>query len=456
MTRRNATSSTCTNGDSLAYDTENKLTSITVGGTTTTYAYDGDGSRVKRSANGVTSYYIGNHYEVTVGGATSVLKYYYFGKQRIALRNSSGVVYLHSDHLGSISATSGATSSAQTYYPFGSIRTTTGGVPTDFGFTGQRRDTSANLMYYNARYYDPTLGRFITADTMVATAGSPQGLNRYAYALNNPVKYVDPSGHCINDTGEMTRDTYFDCTVGELAGLSWDTRKTWLGHLASAARTEGWFNNINGIIDFFSQNSSFSDLDGWASWADAGVLQAIQDGFRQSRPQSLAPIGSCTRCANLWSDFFTNFSGNDRSKRIMAWATAEQSGIEYCITLGDANAPVSRVTSTILWNNPGGDLIHNFLEGSNFYRYLGSIPNGEARFGGAVGGYTGNATCGPVCATGGNIVGGYFGGWFVDPTIQTPVLGNSPVYWSAWLITAYTSVGGPALPTLPKPALPPE
>ena len=45
-------------------------------------------------------------------------------------------------------------------------------------------------MYYGARYYDPALSRFITADT-VYDAG-PQGLNRYSYALNNPIIYNDP------------------------------------------------------------------------------------------------------------------------------------------------------------------------------------------------------------------------------------------------------------------------
>ena len=104
--------------------------------------------------------------------------------------------YLHCDHLGSTSATSGATNSAQTYYPFGSIRTTTGSVPTDFGFTGQKRDASAGLMYYNARYYDSALGRFISADTIVPSAGNPQSLNRYSYVYNNPLRYTDPSGHC--------------------------------------------------------------------------------------------------------------------------------------------------------------------------------------------------------------------------------------------------------------------
>jgi RHS repeat-associated protein len=157
---------------------------------------DVDNNRVKKVAGSTATYYIGNHYEVTVSVATSVLKYYYFGKQRIALRNSVGVVYLHSDHLGSTSVTSGATSSAQTYYPFGSIRTATGSVPTDFGFTGQRTDASSNLMYYGARYYNSTLGRFISADTIVPSAGNPQSLNRYSYVGNNPIRYTDPDGHC--------------------------------------------------------------------------------------------------------------------------------------------------------------------------------------------------------------------------------------------------------------------
>ncbi|MCD4739002.1 MAG: RHS repeat-associated core domain-containing protein [Anaerolineae bacterium] len=48
---------------------------------------------------------------------------------------------------------------------------------------------------HNARYYNPTLGRFISADTIVPNPGDPQSLNRYAYTLNNPLKYTDPSGH---------------------------------------------------------------------------------------------------------------------------------------------------------------------------------------------------------------------------------------------------------------------
>jgi len=79
------------------------------------------------------------------------------------------------------------------YLPFGEARATID-IPTDKLFTGQRLD-STGLYYYNARYYDPTIGRFISADTIVQSMMNPQCLNRFSYALNNPLKYTDPSGH---------------------------------------------------------------------------------------------------------------------------------------------------------------------------------------------------------------------------------------------------------------------
>ncbi|MBC7251432.1 MAG: RHS repeat-associated core domain-containing protein [Anaerolineae bacterium] len=73
----------------------------------------------------------------------------------------------------------------------------TGTLPTDFGFTGQRNEGTIGLYDYRARYYDPALGRFVSADTVVPNPGDPQDLNRYAYVRNNPLRYTDPSGYCI-------------------------------------------------------------------------------------------------------------------------------------------------------------------------------------------------------------------------------------------------------------------
>lgn len=84
--------------------------------------------------------------------------------------------------------------SRQLYDAWGNLRVKGTGLPTDVGYTGQRLDATG-LMYYRARYYDPSLNRFVSADTLVPDGKNPQAFNRYAYGLNNPVKYTDPTGH---------------------------------------------------------------------------------------------------------------------------------------------------------------------------------------------------------------------------------------------------------------------
>lgn len=60
---------------------------------------------------------------------------------------------------------------------------------------GQTHDQSTGLMHYGARYYDPAIGRFISADTIVPNPADPQSLNRYAYVRNNPINRIDPTGN---------------------------------------------------------------------------------------------------------------------------------------------------------------------------------------------------------------------------------------------------------------------
>jgi RHS repeat-associated protein len=67
---------------------------------------------------------------------------------------------------------------------------------TNRDFTGQRKD-GTGLLYYGARYYDPALGRFASADSIAPSKGDPQSRNRYSYVLNNPLKFIDPTGHCV-------------------------------------------------------------------------------------------------------------------------------------------------------------------------------------------------------------------------------------------------------------------
>jgi len=70
------------------------------------------------------------------------------------------------------------------------------GLPTDRRFTGQRNESALGSLYdYGARFYSSALGRFISADTIVPEPGNPQSLNRFSYALGNPLRYIDPTGH---------------------------------------------------------------------------------------------------------------------------------------------------------------------------------------------------------------------------------------------------------------------
>ncbi|MCI0528597.1 MAG: RHS repeat-associated core domain-containing protein, partial [Nitrospira sp.] len=66
---------------------------------------------------------------------------------------------------------------------------------TDQGFTGHKHNDDLKLIYMNARFYVPSLNRFISADTIVPNPQNPQSFNRYSYAYNNPVNFADPSGH---------------------------------------------------------------------------------------------------------------------------------------------------------------------------------------------------------------------------------------------------------------------
>jgi RHS repeat-associated protein len=111
---------------------------------------------------------------------------------------------LHGDHLGSSSLTTNAAGSIVSqlrYLPFGGTRWESGSTPTDFQFTGQRKEAGIGLYDYNARYYDPLIGRFVSPDTIVPEAKNPQDLNRYSYTRNNPIRYTDSTGHCLDAGG---------------------------------------------------------------------------------------------------------------------------------------------------------------------------------------------------------------------------------------------------------------
>lgn len=90
---------------------------------------------------------------------------------------------------------------------------------TERGFTGHKQNNLASndlgLIYMNARYYVGSIGRFASADTLIPDQTDPQALNRYAYARNNPLLIVDPSGHCWGFAIGL-RNTFYATTCNNL------------------------------------------------------------------------------------------------------------------------------------------------------------------------------------------------------------------------------------------------
>ena len=184
-------------GRIMTYDDENRLSTVRKNGATTTFVYDGDGGRVKKTVTSgsttTTTVYIGKLY---VCEGTSCSRLIYAGTQRIALMpmppsgRTPSPSYFHPDHLGSTSVLTNAQGVAEehnSYQPYGQLHTHTGTSDVAYKYMGQERDPSTGLYFYNARYYDPVLGRFLSPDTLGQSPGDPQSLNRYAYARNNPV-----------------------------------------------------------------------------------------------------------------------------------------------------------------------------------------------------------------------------------------------------------------------------
>jgi RHS repeat-associated protein len=107
------------------------------------------------------------------------------------------IYYAHTDHLGSIRllTTSGKGIQSRSHYDAWGVRTLAAGTSiTNRGFTGHEHLPMFGLINMNARLYDPMVGRFLAMDPFVQMPDYTQAFNRYTYALNNPLIYVDPDG----------------------------------------------------------------------------------------------------------------------------------------------------------------------------------------------------------------------------------------------------------------------
>ena len=129
-------------------------------------------------------------------GMTVLAKCFYAGGIQVAQMVNHTTYYLHQDALGStrlVMPASMVPSFSSDYGPYGMSYAMVGEEA--FQYTGKLLDEATGLYYEGARYYDPATGRFITEDSYNGTKTDPISQNKYIYGGDNPMRYVDPTGH---------------------------------------------------------------------------------------------------------------------------------------------------------------------------------------------------------------------------------------------------------------------
>jgi RHS repeat-associated protein len=230
-------------------------------GNYSSFEYGPDRARFRQVANagGVqteTLYAAGGLYErVTSGGVTRERNYIVADGRRVAVNarqagNAPSTVYLLEDHLGGVdgfTSSTGALLSRTSYQPFGARRSGDwlSGAPstsewqqiraaTPRGFTDHEHLDNLGIVHMNGRVYDPVLGRFLSPDPIVQSPYDTQGLNRYAYVRNNPLRYTDPSGFCASVQSTADPQVLQCMETAIIIGRRWVPEPGWMDRMALA------------------------------------------------------------------------------------------------------------------------------------------------------------------------------------------------------------------------------
>lgn len=372
----------------FVYDVENRLLSVTrANQILASFVYDGDGGRVSKTdyrsnvsaiaksglafdalyqnydnleynaaqSSGKITTYVGSLYETTDGVAT---RHIYLGSQHVASVTNGEIRFFHGDHLGGRNVTTDETGKLielVEYTPFGSFskqeRYDSSEATAWHYFTGQKFDDETGLYFYNARYYDPDLGRFITADTLVPNFNNPQNLNRYTYANNNPVNNIDPSGH------------------GWFSKLWKSFKKNVLGHLINAIRLTfailtfpvnpvGSTLEIASVVAAYTGRGDSQKTSRILGWASLGwnVGQGVHNAFDEGEVQLLGADGE------IISDYsqVENVLGTGIN-------TTQRGALR---ALHNANKNLSIKYDAVIWNKTHG-AVSDFVE-SGIVKFTGS------------------------------------------------------------------------------------
>ncbi|MCA9407806.1 MAG: VCBS repeat-containing protein [Candidatus Omnitrophica bacterium] len=188
-----------------SYDSRGRLVNLlSPTGENITYTYDFQGIRQSKTDQlGTTQYLIdrknatGFEQVVRENDTNGVLRLYTYGLSLISQTQGAGTIYYHQDALDStriLTNNTGAIIDSYDFSAYGELLNQTGTSTNSYLFAGQQFDEQANRYYMRARYYDQTVGRFLSRDPASGDERNPLSLHKYLYSHGNPVNFTDPSG----------------------------------------------------------------------------------------------------------------------------------------------------------------------------------------------------------------------------------------------------------------------
>ncbi len=314
------------------------------------------------------------------------------------MREGDTLSFILANQLGSATVTLDSTGNVQSelrYHPFGETRHSDGTTPTNRRFTGQIQDEGTGLYYYNARYYDPSIGRFIQADTIVPEPGNPQSLNRYSYVLNNPLKYTDPTGHfTYAAVGAYLNETYRNSS-GQVFG-QWYNDKSWAQMIGNAqgGDTVALVNSDGSTSWYYFDGNGHDELNGIYQVPGPGGLVKAGPAMSGNRVEqarlSYALIGGLFRESNNGITLSWLPSGQQQGKH------------GYYGTILEVDI--------------------NIMTSVEYYpQKMGAIITGAG-----VGGTVGGGTSGPAGGAAGFILGGIAGS-VTETSVSPPPIGSTVI-----------------------------
>jgi RHS repeat-associated protein len=291
-------------GRSYTWDFENRLTQAVVPGAnggTTTFRYDPFGRRIQKSGPlGTTNYlYSGSNVINALSASGSVIAAYVQGQgvdAPLAQSETGTQSYYEADGLGSLTSFSNsaaALANTITYDSYGNVIGSTGTLNDYFRYTGREFDQETNIYYYRTRYYDPSIGRFLSEDG----ARLVGGVNFYRYVRDNPVNLNDPLGTCPDNkcapSGNAPNPDYYAnrALQGDPTNLEQDTT---LPNLLTA-------------LNFYRGGS----MDAQAQGASAAYANYVYGVYMCAAGWSLE---DALQFANIYGFWFSNYKHSKKAR----------------------------------------------------------------------------------------------------------------------------------------------